>query len=91
MNTEKDLIYNIGDLIDDKNAIREIIDGIKSGKFNVIKFENINDNPDEGYKAVFIIKNKYKDEIVSSLSHIKDHIISLISGSLSSIEKSIKQ
>ena len=90
MNNEKEAIYSIADLVDDKNAIKEIIDGIKTGKYNIIKFENINDTPTEGDKAVFIIKNKYKDETVAGLNHIKDHIISIISSSLSSIEKNLK-
>lgn len=95
MNNEKEMIYSIADLVDDKNAIKEIIDGIKTGKYNVIKFEHITDSDDTviDHKVnpkVFIIKNKYKDVVISSLNFIRDHIISIINSTLSSIEKSLK-
>ena len=95
MSNEKEMIYSIGDLVDDKNAVKEIIDGIKTGKYNVIKFEHLADSDDTeiDHKVtpkVFIIKNKYKDEVISSFNHIRDHIISIISSSLSSIEKNLK-
>lgn len=96
MNNEKEMIYSIGDLLDDKNAIKEIIDGIKTGKYNVIKFEHLiesDKSTDIDHKVnpkVFIIKNKYKDEVVLSLNHIKDHIISLISSGLSNIDRILK-
>lgn len=98
MNNEKEMIYSIGDLLDDKNAIKEIIDGIKTGKYNVIKFEHLTETRSDGstdidHKVspkVFIIKNKYKDEVVLSLNHIKDHIISLISSGLSNIDRILK-
>ena len=95
MNNEKVMIYSIADLVDDKNTIKEIIDGIKTGKYNVIRFEHITESDDTviDHKVtpkVFIIKNKYKDETVAGLNHIKDHIISIISSSLSSIEKNLK-
>ena len=96
MNNEKEMIYSIGDLLDDKNSIKEIIDGIKTGKYNVIKFEHLTESDkstDIDHKVnpkVFIIKNKYKDEVVLSLNHIKDHIISLISSDLSNIDRILK-
>ena len=90
MINEKEMIYSIADLVDDKNNMKEIIDGIKTGKYNVIKFENIDDTPTEGDKAVFIIKNNYRDEVITGLNHIKDHIVSIISSNLSSIENNLK-
>lgn len=95
MNNEKEMLYSIAELVDDKNFMKEIIDGIKTGKYNVIRFEHITDSDDTviDHKVtpkVFIIKNKYKDVVVSSLNFIKDHITSIISSSLSSVEKSLK-
>ena len=95
MNNEKEMLYSIAELVDDKNLVKEIIDGIKTGKYNVIRFEHLTDSDDTviDHKVtpkVFIVKNKYKDEVISSLNHIKDHITSIISSSLSSIEKSLK-
>ena len=48
------MIYSIADLVDDKNNMKEIIDGIKTGKFNVIKFENINNTPTEFMSKKYI-------------------------------------
>jgi hypothetical protein len=95
MNNEKEMLYSIADLVDDKNYIKEIIDGIKTGKYNVIRFEHLTDSDDTviDHKVtpkVFIVKNKYKDEVIAGLNLIKDHITSIISSSLSSIEKSLK-
>ena len=95
MNNEKEMLYSIAELVDDKNYMKEIIDGIKTGKYNVIRFEHITDSDDTviDHKVtpkVFIVKNKYKDVVVSSLNFIKDHITSIISSNLSSIEKCLK-
>jgi hypothetical protein len=95
MNNEKEMLYSIAELVDDKNFMKEIIDGVKSGKYNVIRFEHLTDSDDTviDHKVtpkVFIIKNKYKDVVVSSLNFIKDHITSIISSSLSTIEKCLK-
>ena len=95
MNNEKEMLYSIAELVDDKNFMKEIIDGVKTGKYNVIRFEHLTDSDDTviDHKVtpkVFIIKNKYKDVVVSSLNFIKDHITSIISSSLSTIEKCLK-
>lgn len=96
MINEKEMIYSIENLLDDKNTIKEIIDGIKTGKYNAIKFEHIEDsdkstNIDNKVEPkVFIIKNKYKDEVVLSFNYIKNHLISLISSNLSTIDKMLK-